>query len=209
MKKLKHVLLERLMHYYHFVVERQDAADGATVTSTQIAKLVHMDATLVRKDLAAIGVRGYPHVGFRSHEVVQAIRDALGFDEPHRAAIIGAGRLGQAIASYHGFTPYGVDIVALFDIAPQKTGLIVGRHEILPLASLARVVAEQNISIVILTVPASAAQEVADQAVATGVRAIWNFATTGLVVPDGVFVRHEHISVGLAELSYHLKQNAS
>jgi len=208
-RKLKHALLERLMHYYHFVAERQDAADGATVTSTEIAKLVHMDATLVRKDLAAIGVRGHPHVGFRSLEVVGAIRDALGFDEPHRAAIIGAGRLGQAIASYHGFMPYSVDIVALFDIAPQKTGLIVGRHEIQPMACLPNVVETQNLSIAILTVPAWVAQEVADQAVAAGVKAIWNFATTGLAVPDGVFVRHEHISVGLASLSYHLKQAAT
>lgn len=204
--ELKHALLERLMHYYHFVSARQDTGQGDTVTSTQIAELIHMDATLVRKDLAAIGVRGYPHVGFKSAEVLSAIRDVLGFDETFRAVIIGTGRLGGAIASYRGFASYGLLICGLFDIAPQKVGLTVGSHEIQPMAALIRFVRDFDVSIAILTVPPEAAQEVADQAVAAGIKAIWNFVTRGLTVPERVFVRHEHISVGLAELTYNLKQ---
>ena len=203
---LKHALLERLVHYYHFVGQQIEDGVGTTVTSNQIAELVHTDATLVRKDLAAIGVRGHPRVGFRSAEVLSAIRDLLGFDERYRAAILGVGRLGSAMASYRGFARYGLDICALVDCDPAKVGLLWGSHVVLPMERLADVVRGHDISVAILTVPADAAQAAADQAVGVGIKAIWNFASTRLEVPDNVFVRHEHISVGLAEVSYHLRQ---
>lgn len=201
---LKHPLLERLMHYYHFLRAREEKGNCGPVTSTQIARLVEMDATLVRKDLAAIGVRGYPRIGFKSVEVTTAIRETLGIDKTHRAVILGAGRLGSALASYRGFEHYGVDIRGLFDLSPQKAGLIVGRYGIQSMASLPMFAREQKVSIAILTVPVNAAQEVAGQAVAAGIRALWNFASTSLDVPAGICVRHEHLSVGLAEIVYRL-----
>jgi len=204
--ELKHALLERLVHYYHFVGQQIEDGSGKTVTSNQIAELVHTDATLVRKDLAAIGVRGHPRVGFRSAEVLSAIRDLLGFDEIYRAVILGVGRLGSAMASYRGFARYGLDICALVDNDPAKVGLLWGSHVVLPMERLIDVVRGHGISVAILTVPAEAAQAAADHAVGAGIRAIWNFASTRLEVPENVFVRHEHISVGLAEISYHLRQ---
>lgn len=206
-KELRHVLLERLMHYYHFLTQQEETAGSTTFTSTQIAQMVHMDDTLVRKDLAAIGVRGMPRVGFNSSEVLAGIRKALGFDEEVRAVIIGAGRLGGAFASYAGFGPHGLEVCGLFDIAPQKAGLSIGRFRVEPMTCLPAAVREHDISIAILAVPETAAQEVAGQAVAAGIRGIWNFASTNLVVPEDVFVRHEHISVGLAELRYNLMRH--
>ncbi|NIA14666.1 MAG: redox-sensing transcriptional repressor Rex [Nitrospiraceae bacterium] len=205
-RELKHALLERLMHYYHFLCGQPGAPTPDTVTSTEIARLVHMDDTLVRKDLAAIGVRGHPRVGFRSVEVLSAIRGVLGFDTAFESVVIGAGRLGSALASYPGFASLGMGIVGLFDNAPQKVGLTCGRHVIQPMVSLPTVVRNHGVSLAILTVPPDATQEVADQAVAAGIKAIWNFASTSLTTPDDVFVRHEHISVGLAELSYQLSR---
>ncbi len=201
---LKHAPLERLMHYHHFLSGRAKEGGSETVTSTEVAELVHMDDTLVRKDLAAIGVRGYPRVGFRADDILKAIRDVLGFDHTFRAIIIGAGRLGTAMAHYQGFTPFGVEVLGLFDSAPQKTGLSVGRFQVQPMAGLPLFVRNRGVEIAILTVPATAAQEVANVAVSAGVKAIWDFATTSLKVPSGVLVRHEHISVGIAELSYYL-----
>ena len=195
------------MHYYHYLAHQQDTAGAATFTSTQIAQMVHTDDTLVRKDLAAIGVRGLPRVGFNSSEVLAGIRKALGFDVEIRAVIIGAGRLGGSFASYCGFAPHGLEIRGLFDIAPQKVGLSIGRFRVEPMSCLPAVVRQHDIGIAILAVPEVAAQEVADLAVAAGIKGIWNFASTNLVVPEGVFVRHEHISVGLAELRYNLMRS--
>lgn len=195
------------MHYYHFLAQQLEDTSAETFTSAEIAEMVQMDDTLVRKDLAAIGVRGLPRVGFNSSEVLDGIRKALGFDEVIRAVIIGAGRLGGALASYCGFAPHGLEIRGLFDIAPQKVGLSVGRFHVESMACLPAVVGQHGISIAILTVPEAAAQEVAEMAIAAGVKGIWNFASTNLVVPEGIFVRHEHISVGLAELRYNLMRS--
>jgi redox-sensing transcriptional repressor len=204
-QRLKHTLLERLVHYYHFLSDRLEHGNGETVTSTEIAALVNMDDTLVRKDLAAIGVRGLPRVGFKAAEVVTAIRELLAFDRKTRAVIIGMGRLGGAFASYPGFARYGLEVCGLFDSDPIKVGLMSGGLVVLPIDRLPLVVGGKGVGIAMLTVPPEAAQEVADLAVSAGIKAIWNFASTNVRVPEGVYVRHEHIAAGLAELSYSLR----
>lgn len=198
---LSHSTLERLMHYHHFL-EKRLRGGARTATSTQLAESIHVDDTLVRKDLAMIGVRGHPRIGFEAAEVVSAIRKVLGFDKKLRAAVVGMGRLGSALASFRGFGDYGVEVCALFDNDPIKIGLLSGDNVVLPLDRLSMVVRSRGINIVILTVPPEAAQEVAQLAVDAGIEAIWNFAGTELKLPHDVFVRHEHILVGLAELAY-------
>lgn len=202
---LKHTLLERLVHYYYFVGEQAAHGESSAVTSTQIAELIHMDDTLVRKDLAAIGVRGYPHLGYKATEILNAIRDVLGFNRAYRAVVIGAGRLGGALASYRGFARYGMEIAGVFDADEKVVGQAVDSHAVRHMDTLPAFVRRENVALAVLTVPAGAAQEAADSAVAAGIRALWNFASASLTVPHGVFVRHEHISAGLAELSCHLK----
>jgi redox-sensing transcriptional repressor len=202
--RLNHAMIERLMHYYYFLSQRLEEEDGGHVTSAGIARPMHMDDTLVRKDLAAIGVRGYPRTGYRSAEVLPAIRCVLGFDEMHRAVIIGAGRLGGALASYRGFAPFGIEITGVFDIAPHKAGLIMGNCQIQPMSALARHARERKVDMAILTVPRGAVEEAADAAIRAGIRALWNFASASLEVPEGILVRNEHIALGLAELSCEL-----
>lgn len=204
-RRLGHSHLERLVHYYHFLGEHMQPS-ARTVSSKRLADLLNMDDTQVRKDLAAIGVRGCPRVGYRSADVMSAIRDVLGFDRTYRAVLIGAGRLGGALAAYRGFVKYGLYIVALFDREPVKAGTTVGGHFVYSTDDLESVIRRNGARLAILTVPGDAAQELADRVVKAGVRAIWNFAPTTLVVPPGVVVRHEHIVVGLAELASHLQQ---
>lgn len=212
---LKHALLERLMHYHYFVGAKLSGRETIvglpkeTVASAEIAEFLKMDDTLVRKDLAAIGVRGYPRVGFRSAEVLKAIREVLGFDSTLPTAIVGCGRLGGALAAYAGFAEYGVKICAAFDDDPQKTGSSLGPVPVLPIESLEPTIEQMGIRMAILSVPPEPAQSLCDRLVAAGVEAIWNFAATTLNTPDDVVVRHEHISVGLAELAYHLKRHAA
>ena len=168
MKELSPVLLERLMHYYYFILEQEKVHHAHTFTSTQIARMIHIDDTLVRKDLATIGVRGHPRVGFRSAEVLSVIQEILGFNKVRRAALIGVGHLGSAIAAYGGFTQFGLDICALFDSDLAKYGQVVGGLEIQPTSQLPSIVQEKNISIAILTVPTEVAQKVANIAVGAG-----------------------------------------
>ena len=204
---LNQLVVERLMHYYHLVTAQWDRQTSGHVSSAQIAQALDMDDTLVRKDLAAIGVRGRPRVGFSTRELINAVRETLGFDGHYKSVIVGAGRLGGAIASYGGFGKYGLDIVALFDADPARLGDTVSGVTIQPIDALESIVREQAVQLAVLTVPAEAAQPLADRLVNAGIRAIWSFAPTNLVVPQGIFVRHEHISVGLAEVAYYLKRH--
>ncbi|HOX38534.1 MAG TPA: redox-sensing transcriptional repressor Rex [Candidatus Brocadiia bacterium] len=203
---LRHVMVERLMHYYHFIASLSNNTAGDSVTSTQIARLMHIDDSLVRKDLAEIGVRGHSGHGFRCEDVLEAIRRTLGFSKRLRAVIIGAGRLGGALASYGSFQQYGVEICGVFDIAPHKVRLMFGGYQIQPMTSLPIVVKQMGVCIAILTVPPEAAQDAANRALDAGVRGIWNFSNASLEVPEGVVVRNEHMSIGLAELGYRLRR---
>ncbi len=202
---LKHVLLERLMHYYYFLGERPDGDSPETVSSGQIAKFLNMDDTLVRKDLAAIGVRGHPRIGFKTREVIEAIRDVLGFDTSNKAIVVGAGRLGGALAAYSGFAKCGLFIVAAFDSDPLKQGTVLAGTVVQPMENVESVILRHNVKLALLTVPAEPAQAIADRLIRAGIKAIWNFAPTAIVAPQDVVVRHEHIAAGLAELAYHLK----
>ncbi len=177
------------------------------MSSAHIAQLLDMDDTLVRKDLAAIGVRGRPRVGFSIAELKGRIREVLGFNDMYKTVVVGAGRLGGALVSYSGFTKYGLYIVAMFDSDEKRVGSVMGGVLVQSVDNLEAVIQRHDVNMAILTVPAEAAQALADRLVATGIRAIWNFAPTSLAVREDVFVRHEHISVGLAELAYYLKRN--
>jgi redox-sensing transcriptional repressor len=203
---LRHPLLERLVHYYHFVAQLLDDEQAEHVSSARIARYVDVDDTQIRKDLAAIQLRGAPRMGFRTREVLARIREVLAFDKTCNAVIIGAGRLGGALAQYPGFREYGLRVLALFDADPGKAGQAVGGLPILPPTALSDTIRDENVSLAILTVPADAAQRIAETVTAAGAKAIWNFAPTSLDVPEGVVVRHEHISVGLGELLYHLQR---
>ena len=208
MKSLNRPTLERLFHYYHFINEFLENHGAPAFSSTSLAKLMDIDDTQVRKDFAAIGLKGRPRVGFNLVEVKSKIREILGFNENYKAVIVGAGHLGGAIASNKEFVDYGMSIVALFDIDPQKVGLTVGSNVIQPISRLKSIIKQRNVKLGILTVPAEGAQKMADRLISSGVTTIWNFSPANLIVAKDIVVRHEHISVGLAELSYHLRKSA-
>jgi len=146
-----------------------------------------------------------PRLGYRAAEVVEAIRQVLGFDQIHRAILVGAGRLGGALAAYRGFVKYGLRIVGVFDQDLGKVGTTIGGHFVYSTNELETVIERNNARLAILAVPAETCQALADRLVRAGISGIWNFGPTTLTVPDGVVVRHEHIVVGLAELAYHLQ----
>jgi len=124
------------------------------------------------------------------------------------AVLVGVGNLGRALASYTGFERYGLRIVALFDQDPAKVGMLVGEHQVLPASKLADLASRLHIQMGIITVPACAAQSVADLMVAGGIRVIWNFAPCRLSLPDSVLVKNEDLAAELATLSHHITHRA-
>lgn len=196
------------MLYHRFLTEQGAEARSGSVTSTEIAEAIGVDPTQVRKDFGVIGVRGKGRVGFDAEAAVRAIRAVLGFDHDHPAVVVGAGRLGGALAAYGSFARYGLRVVAVFDDDPKKVGQEVGGVTVHHVRELKEIVRKRRVRLGVIATPPEVAQAVADRLVEAGVGAVWNFAPVHLSVPPSVALRHEHISLGLSELAHHLAREA-
>jgi redox-sensing transcriptional repressor len=196
-----------LIRYYRYLAELTVRQPVDTITSSQLGRVLDVDPSQVRKDFAAIGLTGVSRVGYDVCEVCRTIRTILGFDETYEAVLVGTGHLGGAILNYGGFERYGLRIVAAFDSDPDKIGRQEGCCGILSVHGLRSFVEEHRIPVAILTTPPEVAQGLADLLVLAGVRSIWNFSPTRISVPEDVLIRNEHISLGLAEIAFHLRSN--
>jgi len=192
------------MRYYRYLTEVTARKNIDTITSAQLGVVLHIDPTQVRKDFGAIGLMGISRVGYEVCEVCRAIRWVFGFDQPYSAVLVGAGHLGSALVSYPGFLRYGLRIVAAFDKDPEKMGKVIGGVEVQGIRSLKPFIRRHDIRMAILTTPVSVSQAITDRLVEAGIKAIWNFSPTRLSVPPDVLIRNEHISLGLAQVAYHL-----
>ncbi len=204
MEPLRPVVLERLIRYYRLLWEVPTRKSTDTITSAQVGSVLDIDPTQVRKDFGAIGLVGISRVGYEVWEVCRAIRLVFGFDLPYPAILVGAGHLGKAILSYPGFARYGLRIVAAFDNNPKKVGAAINGVRVRGIRTMKPFVRKQGIRMAILTTPVSVSQIITDRLVSAGTKAIWNFSPTRLSAPEEVLIRNEHISLGLAQLAYHL-----
>lgn len=183
-----------------------DESGVEVVSSEELGRILGITSVQIRKDLAYFGEFGRRGVGYDVADLMQQITEILGVNRPNKIAIVGAGHLGQALARYEGFTEYGFMLAAIFDADPKKIGMEVAGQQVLSADYVTEVVKSLGIQIGVLTVPAPAAQQVADQLIKAGVRAIWNFAPTRIEAPIDIEVRQENLIVGLLALSYHLAQ---
>ncbi len=206
MEPLRRVVLERLIRYYRYLSELSARRSPETITSAQMGEALDIDPTQVRKDFGAIGLMGISRVGYEVCEVCRAIRTVFGFNRPYSAVLVGAGQLGSALVSYHGFARYGLQIVAAFDSDPEKVGTQINHLTVQSTRGLKHYVKTNKIRMAILTTPVKVSQTLTNRLVEVGVTAIWNFSPTRLQAPPGVLIRNEHISLGLAQVAYHLNQ---
>ena len=153
----------------------------------------------VRKDLAYFGHFGYPGIGYRCQELIEAIRRILGTDREWTVAMVGVGNLGQALLGYRGFASQGFRVIAAFDSDPAKAGRSVNGVPVFPLDHLGQMVREREIPLGLIAVPAPSAQLAADQLVEAGVAGILNFAPVTLSLP-------EHVSLVGVDLATELEQ---
>ena len=191
----------RMPLYLHFLQE-EESKGSQYISSTVIAQNISVSSVLVRKDLALVSSEaGRPRLGFAINRLIVDIEKFLGFDNLSSAIIVGAGGLGRAFLGYEGFKSNGLNIVAAFDVSPKLIGTTVSGKEILPLNQLKDYVSEHKIRIGIITVPKSAAQDVLNQMVDAGIKAIWNFAPAPLRAPKDVVLKTEDLAASLAMLA--------
>ena len=186
-------------------LDRLAAAGVRTVSSQSLADQFGLNAAQIRKDLAWFGEFGVRGVGYSVKGLSAHLRQILGLGDPIRVAVIGAGNLGQALAGYPGFPDDGFVPVALFDRAAAKVGTqSKGGVPIFHMKRLPSIVRKEGIRIAMIAVPAAAVQQVANAAVAAGLRAILNFTPGSVTVPAGVKVKNVDLTVSLEGLAYHL-----
>ena len=171
------------------------------ISSQEIAEYTNINATQIRRDLSAFGKFGKRGVGYNIESLLGEIRKILRTQGQHNIALIGAGRLGQAIASSPIFAEHGIHIAAVFDRDPEKIGAPIGTVTVTEYAQLDDVVHDKNIIVGVLAVPASSAQQAADDLVAAGVKIIFNYSEALLETPSDVTV---HTSNPAVELLYAL-----
>ena len=192
-KKLTIPTLKRLPLYYNIAIKAL-AGGESYISSAFIAEKLDIDATQVRKDIAAIGYVGKPKVGFDAKEFSSHLENFLGFSKKRNIILIGAGNLGIALAKYDGFTQYGLQMKAIFDKDPHKIGMQISGKEVISMAKMKNYIKENNIQIAILTLPSQFAQEVADELVACDIKAIWNFAPVNLDLPKDVICWNQDLA---------------
>ncbi len=174
-----------------------------TISSEVLAVRAGVNAPQVRKDLSHLGSYGTRGVGYDVAYLLRQINRQLGLTEDRRVAIVGAGNLGQALASYGGFPSRGFHVVAAFDVDPAKVGMRLGPAVVHPTASMVEVLRSERVAIVVLATPAAVAQGVADAVVAAGVGSILNFAPTTVTVPPHVALRQVDLGIELQILSFY------
>ncbi len=172
-----------------------------TISSQELSDYTHVNSTQIRRDLSGFGKFGKRGVGYNVDSLVSQIRKILRTSGQHNIALFGAGHLGRAIASSDIFADHGFKVVAIFDNDPAKIGEAVGNHHVRTATDLKAIVDEEDIVVAVLAVPTKAAQTLADELVAAGVKIIFNYSEALLQVPPEVTV---HTSSPAVDLLYAL-----
>ena len=192
----------RRLSLYLRQLEALEADRVATVSSRKLAQSLGLTDAQVRKDLAYFGQFGRPGVGYEVMPLIHRLRSIFGTDRVSHILLVGAGNLGKAVTTYQGFRARGFELVAVFDDDPQKIGGSVGQLSVQPMTELPQTASQPAARLAIVAVPAPAAQRVADQLIAVGVRGILNFAPTRLNSPPDVTVLNIDVAAELEQLSF-------
>lgn len=196
-------VIRRLPKYLVHVQElREEGVEWAS--SQDIADALGLTSSTVRQDLSHMDLRGISKKGYETSQLEAVLRQILGADIMHHVFIVGAGHLGRALAEHGAFSRRGFEICGLFDQDEQLIGQSFGPVEVMSIEELPEQAQKFSIDIGIIAVPSSAAQLVADQLVASGVKAILNLAYKHIKVPEGVTVVDARIMESLQELAYGL-----
>jgi redox-sensing transcriptional repressor len=175
------------------------------ISSQEISDYTNINATQIRRDLSAFGRFGKRGVGYRTEALLDEIRQILRTQGQHNIALVGAGRLGSAIASSPIFAEHGITVAAIFEIDPEKIGQSVGNMRVSSIDDMPEICRERNIIVGVIAVPADTAQDAVDALIAAGAKIIFNYSEALLDVPSDVNVHTSNPAVDLLyALYFHL-----
>jgi redox-sensing transcriptional repressor len=200
-KAIPEPTLRRLPIYYQYLKKTLGEKKSDYISCTQIGNDLNIVPIQVRKDLEVTEALGRPKLGYAVKELLSNIEDFLGWNNTTDAYLVGVGNLGSALLGYNGFREYGLNIIAAFDVDEGMAGTQVHGKSVFSVVKLAEMTRRMGIRIGILTVPGHSAQEMADEMVNAGIRALWNFSPVKIIVPPDIIVQHENLASSLVVLS--------
>lgn len=203
MKRIADSTVRRLSAYLRFL-EDFESRGLATISSDELARRGGTTSAQVRKDLSFFGSFGKRGLGYSVPELAGRLREILGLGREWRVIIVGAGKIGAALAQHRGFHQRGFNILAAYDNNPAKIGRALDGIQVRDIAHLERDVAKERPHIAVVTVPAEEAQRIVDRVVKAGVRAVLNFAPTQLHAPTDVVIKNVNMAMELEGLSFAL-----
>jgi len=202
-EKIPDIIITRLPVYLR-ALQRMADKGIKTTSSQELGERVGISAAQIRKDISQFGEFGKQGTGYTIDYLLDKLREILKVDRMWDVIIIGAGDMGHALARYQGFSNRGFNVVMIFDNDKEKIGQKIGEFTIESIDNLVEKIKSADIKIAMLTIPATAAQSIADKLVEAGVKAILNYAPISLSVPKGVRVQHIDPATHLQRMTYYL-----
>ncbi len=203
MRKIAESTVRRLSLYLRYL-EQSEVQGHGTISSAELARRGGTTPAQVRKDLSFFGSFGKRGLGYSVPELAAKIRDILGLKRSYRVVLVGAGRIGGALVQYPGFRERGFHVAAIYDKDQKKVGSRWNGLVVRDVQQIASDLKKESTDIAIVVTPAEAAQQVVDELVQSGVKAILNFAPVQLAVPPDVIVKSVNMAAELETLSFAL-----
>jgi redox-sensing transcriptional repressor len=203
-RKLSKNQLRRLPDYLNLL--KNLSSNGVKFISCKmIADCLNLNNEQVRKDIAMVSKEdGIPNKGREIFSLIKDIEVNLGYDNTHNAVLVGVGSLGKALMNYDGFKEYGLKIIGAFDPSREYAGKSLNGIKIYDSRKMSETLPALDAHIGIICVPASVAQDIANQLIAGGIEAIWNFAPANLSLPKDIIISNMNMATSLAVLSHEL-----
>lgn len=198
------IVIGRLPLYLRELSRMEADPDRITTSSHELAERLGISSAQIRKDLSHFGEFGKQGTGYHVHYLIERLTEILHLTHEWPVALVGAGFLGHALASYRGFQRRGFVITCVFDSDPAKIGETAGELVVQDAAAMEQALRSRGIQIAVLAVPAESAQATTDRLVKAGVKAILSYAPVSLTVPEGVHVSYSDPVVQLQQMAYHL-----
>ena len=207
-REISQAVVSRLPRYYRYLGDLKDQGIER-ISSAELSRIMRVTASQIRQDFNHFGGFGQQGYGYNVEYLHEEIGKILGLDRDHRLVLVGAGNLGSALINYMNFKNRGFFFQAAFDANEELHGRTLGGIKVYPMDELVSFIENNDIEIVVLAIPRTAAVKVAEMVSGTGISAIWNFAHIDLQVPDRIQVESVHLQDSLMKLSYNIRRHDS
>ncbi len=207
MVKISQNLIRRMPKYMRVMGELQEA--GITrVSSAELGRILGFTASQIRQDFSCFGEFGLQGYGYNVEHLREEIGKILGTDRGYTAVIVGCGSIGQALINNFNFVDHGIDLIAGFDVNPERIGTVMNHVPILDISEMGKFIKAHNVTVAVLAVPKAVALKTANDLIEYGIDAFWNFTNVDVVPPySNVIVENVHLSDSLLVLSYQKANN--